>query len=103
MNHQKEAERILDQMTGIEIRDTFALVMASVTQTHAILAVAEQLRIGNLIAATRAGGDLRDDEMRNELIRRAYSGLIDFMENGHLTTYPVLTPEIAEALGIEQS
>ena len=103
MNHQKEAEQLL---TAVYDGTVYPDRDIAVAQTHALLAVAEQLRIGNLIALTNSGSNPTDDSaewgQQDEVRRRAYNGLVDFMENDRLTTYPVLNPEIAEALGIEQ-
>lgn len=106
MKHQKEAAKIANFVENCGTDDESPLNV-SLAQTHALLSVAEQLRIGNLIALTNSGSNPTDDSaewgQQDEVRRRAYNGLIDFMENDHLTTYPVLNPEVAEALGIEQS
>lgn len=96
MNHQEEAAKIIEQV-GSE-----SDLNVSLAQAHAILAVAEQLRVGNLISATNAGFYAGRGEDQEEVRRRAYMGLVNYMENDHLTTYPVLNPEVAEVLGIEQ-
>jgi hypothetical protein len=108
MNHQKNAESFLDDAECSFGEGSMGAgnQYVALAQTHAILAVAEQLRIGNLIALTNAGSNPTDDSaewgQQDEVRRRAYNGLIDFMEYDHLTTYPVLNPQVAEALGIEQ-
>ena len=105
MNHQKESEKIVNYVENCGTDDESTLNVA-LAQTHALLAVAEQLRIGNLIALTNAGSNPTDDSAEwgqdDEVRKRAYNGLIDFMEYDHLTTYPVLNPQVADALGIEQ-
>ena len=108
MNHQKNAESFLDDAECSFGEGSMGAgnQYVALAQTHAILAVAEQLRIGNLIALTNSGSNPTDDSaewgQQDEVRRRAYMGLIYYMENDHLTTCPVLNPEIAEALGIEQ-
>lgn len=87
MNHQKEAKRLLDDV--YETRQSDAQEILAYAQNQALLAVVEQLRIGNLIAlATRApmSGD-------GDGIRAIY---VDDDEYA-------IRPEVAEALGIEQS
>lgn len=87
MNHQKEAKRLLDDV--YETRQSDAQEILAYAQNHALLAVVEQLRIGNLIAlATRApmSGD-------GDGIRAIYVDEDEY----------AIRPEIAEALEIEQS
>lgn len=87
MNHQKEAKRLLDDV--YETRQSDAQEILAYAQNHALLAVVEQLRIGNLIAlATRApmSGD-------GDGIRAIYVDEDEY----------AIRPEVAEALGIEQS
>lgn len=103
MNHQKEAAKIIEQVKDYGEVGSESDLNVSLAQAHALLAIAEQLRVGNLIAATNAGFYAGHGEDQEEVRRRAYMGLVNYMEDGHLTTYPVLNPEVAEALGIEQS
>lgn len=87
MNHQKEAKRLLDDV--YETRKSDAQEILAYAQNQALLAVVEQLRIGNLIAlATRApmSGD-------GDGIRAIYVDEDEY----------AIRPEVAEALGIEQS
>lgn len=87
MNHQKEAKRLLDDV--YETRQSDAQEILAYAQNQALLAVVEQLRIGNLIAlATRApmSGD-------GDGIRAIYVDEDEY----------AIRPEVAEALGIEQS
>lgn len=104
MNHQKNAESFLDDAECSFGEGSMGAgnQYVALAQTHALLAIAEQLRVGNLIAATNAGFYAGHGEDQEEVRRRAYMGLVNYMEDGHLTTYPVLNPEVAEALGIEQ-
>jgi len=89
MNHQKDAARIIEQVKDYGLVGSESDLNVSLAQTHAILAIAEQLRIGNLIAlATRApmSGD-------GDGIRAIYVDEDEY----------AIRPEVAEALGIEQS
>ena len=102
MNHQTEAAKIIEEVEDFGEVGSESDLNVSIAQAHALLAIAEQLRVANLIAATDAGLYAGHDDDQDEVRRCAYTGLVNYMENGHLTTYPVLDPEIAEALGIEQ-
>ena len=86
MNHQKESERLLIAVyegTLYPDRDIAA------TQTHALLAVADQLRAANLIALWNA-----KDESNAAAI---------FDEDQELNwPWGILAAQIAEAMGIEQ-
>lgn len=87
MNHKKEAERLYDEV--YRPRDPDAMELLAAIQAKATLAVAEQLRLANLIAlATRApmSGD-------GDGIRAIYVDEDEY----------AIRPEVAEALGIEQS
>ena len=102
MNHQKDAAEIIEKVEDYGKVGLESDLNVSLAQAHALLAIAEQLRVGNLIAATNAGSYAGHDEDQEEVQRLAYMGLINYMEDDHLTTYPVLNPEVAETLGIEQ-
>lgn len=101
MNHQKEAEQLLTAVyegTLYPDRDIAA------TQTHAILAVVEQLRIGNLIALTQV--DPGSVSQETELPSEVWSHLIGWNyedDPAGMNGRPEFLPEVAEALGIEQS
>lgn len=85
MNHQKEAEKV----DSIDLRTVEAMEHVMVAQTHAILAVADQLRAANLIAIWNA-----EDESKTAAI---------FDEDQELNwPWGILAAQIAEALGIEQ-
>ena len=89
MNHQKEAEKIANFVENCGTDDESPLNV-SLAQTHAILAVAEQLRAGNLIAIWNVG-------------HPANTAAI-FDEDRELNwPWGILAAQIAEALGIEQS
>lgn len=88
MNHQKESAKIVNYVENCGT-DEESPLNVSLAQTHALLAVVEQLRIGNLLAlATRApmSGD-------GDGILAIYVDEDEY----------AIRPEIAEALGIEQS
>jgi hypothetical protein len=71
-------------------------------QTHAILAVAEQLRIANLLAITRA--DPADAPTNTSMPDDAFKALAEWVDHDdpECGGYPEWRPEVAEALGIEQ-
>ena len=85
MNHQKEAEKV----DSIDLRTVEAMEHVMVAQTHAILAVAEQLRAANLIAIWNAGHPANTAAIFDE----------DQELNWPLG---ILAAKISEALGIEQ-
>jgi len=87
MNHQKEAEQLL---TAVYDGTVYPDRDIAVAQTHALLAIAEQLRAANLIALWNA-----KDESNAAAI---------FDEDQELNwPWGILAAQIAEALGIEQS
>ena len=89
MNHQKEAAKIIEQVKNYGEVGSESDINVSIAQTHAILAIAEQLRVANLIAIWNA-----KDESNAAAI---------FDEDQELN-WPlgILAAQIAEALGIEQ-
>lgn len=88
MNHQKEAERLYDEV--YRPRDPDAMELLAAIQAKATLAVADQLRVANLIAIWNA-----KDESNAAAI---------FDEDQELNwPWGILAAKIAEALGIEQS
>ncbi len=88
MNHQTEAAKLIEQVKDYGEVGSESDLNVSLAQAHAILAVAEQLRIGNLIAL----GD------PHHLHDGSVPTATEWMD---LEDCPLL-PEIAEALGIEQ-
>lgn len=97
MNHLKEAKRLSridlhDPLIGLVVDDNeIAQFSASLAQSHALIAIAEQLRIGNLIA-------LSNDPSYGGAAEDAESALWQIDDN-RLTH---LQPDIAEALGIKE-
>lgn len=85
MNHQTEAEKV----DSIDLRTVEAMEHVMVAQTHAILAIAEQLRVANLIALWNA-----EDK----------SSAAAIFDDDQELNWPwgILAAQIAEALGIEQ-
>jgi hypothetical protein len=90
MNHQKEAAKIIEQVENYGEVGSESDLNVSLAQTHAILAVAEQLRAANLIALWNA-----KDE----------SNAAAIFDEGQELNWPwgILAAQIAETLGIEQS
>lgn len=95
-------ESIGDSYTQEEgLTETTALIETINAQTHATLAVAEQLRIGNMIALAKLAG--REEDAHEELAQVAYQALdqfIDWKMTSDDDAMTFLAPDIAEALGI---
>ena len=89
MNHQKEAAKIIEQVENYGEVGSESDLNVSLAQTHAILAVAEQLRAANLIALGNAEYKSNADAIFDE----------DQELNWPLG---ILAAQISEALGIEQ-
>lgn len=102
MNHQKEAATIIEQVKDYGEIGSESDLNVSLAQTHAILAVAEQLRIGNLLAITRA--DPADAPTSTSMPDDAFKALAEWVDHDDPADggYPEWRPEVAEALGIEQ-
>lgn len=89
MDHQTEAAKIANFVENCGTDDESPLNV-SLAQTHALLAIAEQLRAANLIALWNA-----KDESNAAAI---------FDEDQELNwPWGILAAQISEALGIEQS
>ena len=92
IDHATEAQRLLHQWS----REAMP-----VAQVHATLALAEQLRIGNLIALGYGGDEADCDQARAD----ARAALVSWHahEDPEMGGWPEIRPEIAAALGIGQS
>ena len=80
-----------------------ARLVAALAQADATLAVAEQLRIGNLIALAKLAG--REEDVHEELAQVAYQALdqfIDWKMTSDDDAVTFLAPDIARALGIDR-
>jgi hypothetical protein len=89
-NHIEQADKALDVLfspTGVSVEK--ATAQAQLSQAHALIAIAKQLRIANLIA-------LSNDASYGSATVDAESALWQINDN-QLTH---LQPDIAEALGI---
>ena len=103
MNHQKEAANIIEHVKDYGEVGSESDLNVALAQTHAILAVAEQLRIGNLIALTQV--DPGSVSQETELPSEVWSHLIGWNyedDPAGMNGRPEFLPQIAEALGIEQ-
>jgi hypothetical protein len=89
MNHQKEAAKLIEQVKDYGEAEPESDLNVSLAQAHAILAIAEQLRVGNLIAIGNAEYKSNADAIFDE----------DQELNWPLG---ILAAQISEALGIEQ-
>lgn len=89
MNHQEQAEKIVEFVKDYSETDAESTLNVSLAQAQAILAVADQLRAANLIALWNA-----KDE----------SNAAAIVDEGQELNWPwgILAAQIAEALGIEQ-
>lgn len=80
-----------------------ARLVAALAQADATLAVADQLRIGNLIALAKLAG--REEDVHEAMAQVAYQALdqfIDWKMTSDDDAVTFLTPDIAEALGIDR-
>ena len=90
MNHQKEAANIIEQVKDYGEVGSESDLNVSLAQTHALLAIAEQLRAANLIALGNAEYKSSADAI--------------FDEDQELNwPWGILAAQIAEALGTEES
>ena len=100
MNNLEEAKSVLNKLYGEQrVPLDEANAHAQISQAQALIAIAEQLRISNLIALANSG------EVFNSAAR-AYQGLESLkIEGVGILSRNVgsLKPDIAEALGIEES
>jgi hypothetical protein len=100
MNNIEEAKSVLNMLYGEQtVPLDRANVHAQVSQAQALIAIAEQLRISNLIALANSGEVFNSAD-------RAYQEL----ENPEIVGVGILSrnigslrPDIAEALGIKES
>ena len=90
IDHTAEAQRLLHQWS----REAMP-----VAQVHATLAIAEQLRIGNLIALGYGGDEADCDQARAD----ARAALVNWHahEDPEMGGWPEIRPDIAAALGID--
>ena len=90
IDHATEAQRLLHQWS----REAMP-----VAQVHATLALAEQLRIGNLIALGYGGDEADCDQARAD----ARAALVNWHahEDPEMGGWPEIRPDIAAALGID--
>ena len=90
INHAAEAQRLLHQWS----REAMP-----VAQVHATLAIAEQLRISNLIALGYGGDEADCDQARAD----ARVALVEWHahEDPDMGGWPEIRPDIAAALGID--
>ena len=91
IDHAAEAQRLLHQWS----REAMP-----VAQVHATLALAEQLRIGNLIALGYGGDEADCDQARAD----ARAALVNWHahEDPEMGGWPEIRPDIAAALRIDQ-
>ena len=90
MNHQKDAAKIIEQVENYGEVGSESDLNVSIAQTHAILAVAEQLRVGNLISV-------------GQLAQSAGVGDSGFIEDAGTDAFDRMTMgDFWQALGIEQ-
>ena len=90
IDHAAEAQRLLHQWS----REAMP-----VAQVHATLAIAEQLRISNLIALGYGGDEADCDQARAD----ARAALVNWHahEDPEMGGWPEIRPDIAAALGID--
>ena len=90
IDHAAEAQRLLHQWS----REAMP-----VAQVHATLALAEQLRIANLIALGYGGDEADCDQARAD----ARAALVNWHahEDPEMGGWPEIRPDIAAALGID--
>lgn len=90
IDHAAEAQRLLHQWS----REAMP-----VAQVHATLAIAEQLRIGNLIALGYGGDEADCDQARAD----ARAALVNWHahEDPEMGGWPEIRPDIAAALGVD--
>ena len=93
IDHAAEAQKVLAMPTSVWGSPSDVLAGA---QVHASLAIAEQLRIGNLIAL--GYGD-SEDQARSD----ARAALVEWHahEDPAMGGWPEIRPEIAAALGVD--
>ena len=98
IDHAAEAQEVLAMPTSVWGSPSDVLAGA---QVNATLAVVEQLRIGNLIALGYGGSGAGTDQARSD----ARVALVEWHahEDPEMGGWPEIRPEIAAALGIDQS
>ena len=96
IDHAAEAQRFLAKSTSVWGSPSEVLAGA---QVHATLAIAEQLRISNLIALGYGGDEANCDQARAD----ARAALVNWHahEDPEMGGWPEIRPEIAAALGID--
>ena len=91
MNHQAEAAKIIEQVQDYGAVGSESDLNVSLAQTHALLAIAEQLRIGNLVSV-------------GQLAQSAGVGDSGFIKDAGTDAFDRMTEgDFWQALGIEQS
>lgn len=98
IDHAGEAQTVLAMPTSVWGSPSEMLAAA---QVNATLAIVEQLRIGNLIALGYGGDEADCDQAR----ANARAALVNWHahEDPEMGGWPEIRPEIAAALGIDQS
>ena len=96
IDHAAEAQKVLAMPTSVWGSPSEMLAGA---QVHATLAVAEQLRISNLIALGYGGDEADCDQARAD----ARVALVEWHahEDPDMGGWPEIRPDIAAALGID--
>ena len=96
IDHAAEAQKVLAMPTSVWGSPSEMLAGA---QVHATLAIAEQLRIGNLIALGYGGDEANCDQARAD----ARAALVNWHahEDPEMGGWPEIRPDIAAALGID--
>ena len=97
IDHAAEAQKVLAMPTSVWGSPSDVLAGA---QVNATLAVAEQLRIANLIALGYGGDEADCDQARAD----ARAALVDWHahEDPEMGGWPEIRPDIAAALGTDQ-
>ena len=98
IDHAAEAQEVLAMPTSVWGSPSDVLAGA---QVHATLAIAEQLRIGNLIALANASHMSESFDDTEEAQRQAAYKLIAYRKLDPDDELPVIAPDIAAALGID--
>ena len=98
IDHAAEAQKVLAMPTSAWGSPSEMLAGA---QVHATLAVAEQLRIGNLIALANASHMSNSFDDTEEAQRQSAYRLIAYRQLDPDDELPVVAPDIATALGID--
>lgn len=97
-SHMREAQEYAAGLGSIAGQNS--KLAASVAQVHATLAVAEQLRIANLIALTSLPAPDSHEEVRDLLRGDALHALASWQATSPDDEHPFIRPEIKEELGL---